>query len=398
MEISIPPMRPLLLPLLSLALLLTSQEVGAECRIQGGFPVYQCGDGAYFAPPPRGSGAVQAVFWQIGYGNEILNNGEGGSGTGVAPAGVFSGNDSGLWRPPLIPAAPVLTGAGPAEGGIPEGALCLGPVNWGSVGVDGCCDNSRRPGNDGFQDGLLNPGFDVTAWRNGEEIRPTLVSMRDAPMAVLLREETGRFFAAAAVAVAARSGERPDVRAGHYTFADVIDGEPNPLTGARNVIPWQETPRIHLEHSGGGPGDWTFSARWEPVLLHSDRSRRPSEAFRIEEFGEGVGVADMGPLVSYTVEAARLLPQQMDPEGLPRRNLLLWGRIAGTDGTAAEISLEEDTCVRVVVHLGRTPSARQARGGLCARGHCGDIGYDVPGPAVCVEGPLLAAVPSIGPS
>ena len=85
-------------------LIASAGTLRAECKRRGGFAVHQCGDRGWFEPPPEGSGAVRAVFWQIGYGNEMINNGEGSNGTGVAPAGFFSGNDSGLWEVPLLEA------------------------------------------------------------------------------------------------------------------------------------------------------------------------------------------------------------------------------------------------------------------------------------------------------
>jgi len=38
-------------------------------------PIFQCGFVGWFGPPPNGTGAVSAVWWQLGYGNRQVNNG-----------------------------------------------------------------------------------------------------------------------------------------------------------------------------------------------------------------------------------------------------------------------------------------------------------------------------------
>lgn len=366
----------------------------AECSARTGFALYQCGDRAFFQPPPEGAGAVTAVFWQIGYGNRAVNNGQGHNGTGIAPAGVFSGNDSGLWKVPLIDPASI-----PGGEIFPQGALCLGPANWSNAGVDGCCDNRRYTGRGSAQDGFLNPNFDLRKLARQQVFELTDIKREDYPMAVLLTEETGRWFAAAAVAPAPRPDDRPDERRGHFTLAAVVDGDPNPLTGERNAIPWQEAPRIRLEATGESLGRdhagrelLAFQASWDPVVIPSDGSHIPSEAWEMED--PGVGVADMGPLVRYAVERVSLLPGMLGEDGYPRPEILLWERVTRTRETRATVALHEDSCVRVVARLGREPTALQTSVVPCALGRCGDVGYAVPGPAVCLEGPLLKRVAS----
>lgn len=365
----------------------------AECDSRQGFPVFQCGDRAWFQPPPEGSGMIRARFWQISYGNAYVNNGQGRSGNGIAPAGIFSGNDSGLYQVPLLAAASIPGLKGSPE--VPDGALCLGPVNWGDTGIDGCCDNARSPSKRWRRDGMLNPNFVMPELAREGIFEVTRDNMEDFPMAVLLTTESGRHFAVAAVATAFRSDEVPDVRRGHYTLADVTEGLENPLTGKRNIIPWQEVPSLALELSDEVPATvgpagrlWNaFAASWSAVRVPGDGSHRPSTAFMMD--GGGVGVADMGPLVSYSLERVSLLPGMLDPGGRPRPELLLWERVARTQETRARIDLHPDACARVVVVLGKTPETDRIAGQVCALGRCGDLGYELPGPPLCVEGPLL---------
>ncbi len=386
----------------------TFTSIRPACTIQGGFPVYQCGDRAWFRSPPEGSGAVTALFWQIGYGNASINNAEGTQGTGLGPPGVFSGNDSGLYEVPLIAAAPLVDPEGRA--GVEQDALCLGPVNWGNHGVDGCCDNRRMEGPRAGQDRYLNANFDAELMDREGRFAPDLEGMTDHPMAVLLREETGRWFAVAAVAPFERPSDRPDIRSGHYTFASIADGETNPLTGARNIIPWQAAPSLTLEEDpsprAGGDSGVTdsgekrsgtrrFDARWDPVILHSDHSRRSSEAGKAKSSG-GVGALEMGPLVSYSIERVRLLPEMVSAGGIPMREILLWERVLTTGEPSGSLDLAEDSCARAVVNLGRSPSSPGIGFIPCALGRCGDVGYSIPGPPVCVEGPILARARSRG--
>ncbi|MCI0589720.1 MAG: hypothetical protein L0323_23125 [Planctomycetes bacterium] len=377
------------------AAVLCTSRLSAACTTQGGFAIFQCGDRAWFDAPPEGSGTVRAVFWQIGFGNAAVNNAEGTNGTGIGPPGVFSGNDSGLFDVPLIAAAPLVDPEGKI--GVPEDALCLGPVNWANRGVDGCCDDRKIHGVRTGQDGLLNPNFDSEAMRRQDQFVPDLTAVIDHPMAILLREETGRWFAVAAVASMERASDGPDIRAGHFTLASVADGAANPLTGSRNVIPWQEAPGLRLEEepradapAGAGQEGRRFEASWSPVRVPSDLSRRPSDAEEVGGPGGGVGVLDMGPLVRYGLERARLLPETLGADGIPLREVLLWERLLTTEEPSASLVLSGDSCARVVVILGRIPKSPRVGPLICATGKCGDVGYEVAGPPVCLEGPLLA--------
>ena len=359
----------------------------AACKIPSPFAVYQCGDRAYFDPPPEGSGAVTAVFWQIGYGNAVLNSGEGSSGTGLLPSGRFMGVDSGLLGVRLIGAREALR-----DDRVPEGAICLAPLSWADRGIDGCPDNVRDPNMLGPDDGMLNPRFDTRAFRKEGRIVETDDRIQDYPMAVLLREENGRYFAVAAVASAERK-EAGDLRIGHFTFADVREGKRNPLTGAPNVIAWQSAPAPSVEVIGEGAAGaappWRVQVAWPPVSLPGDASHRPSGAYGIENPGGGVGVADMGSLVAYVVEKAHVSSGMIGPNGYPVQDVLLWEEAVETAENRTILEIEDDTCLRIAVQLGKRPRTRTVSVDNCALGRCGDIGYRVTGRAVCLEGSVL---------
>lgn len=393
------PLRTAAILLALAAIALVPQPAGAECKRGLTFPIYQCADRAWIAPLPEGTGLVSGVFWQIGYGNAVVNNGLGSAGVGIGPAGVFSGNDSGLRVMALRDA---LSSIGDPR--VPRGALCVDPLNWSDEGVDGCCDNVRDPNLIASADAMLNPYFDARTLKKEGKAVLTLEKMQDFPMAVLLKEDTGRYFAAAVVASSARPERLDDFRAGQFSFADVKDGEPNVLTGSANVIPWQKTPEARLQITGPSEGSgaaggrsWRARVAWDPVRLPSDLSHRPSEAYRIDSPGRGVGTSDMGPLVAYRVEAARLTQAMIGADGYPMSALLLWEPLETTVETQAILDFPEDTCVRIAVHLGTQPRTRSVSAAECALGHCGDVGYTVTGPPVCIEGELLRGA-SRGPA
>src|SRR6267142_4669840 len=117
---------------------LTSPPLQATCTVFGGFAIFQCGDLAYFSPPPDydpnvytfdpndtfGPGGIvkniSAAFWQVGFGNQLINNGQGTGGTGMAGITTFNGNDSGLFQVDL---RDVRTST--RISAVPEGAVCL---------------------------------------------------------------------------------------------------------------------------------------------------------------------------------------------------------------------------------------------------------------------------------
>jgi hypothetical protein len=380
-----------------LAASLVHTSAYAVCKRGIGFAVMECADRAYVAPVPEGGGAVSALFWQIGFGNALINNGEGSTGTGVFPLGVFSGNDSGLFSMALTDAREHLR-----DDRVPPGALCIDPANWGNTGVDGCCDDARDPNQRGAEDSMLNPTFDTRVQIKEGRFVPTLDRVQDYPMAILLKEDTGAWFAVAAVASRDRGDVLEDLRSGNYTFGAVQDGAANPLTGLRNVIPWQGTPVPTVKVLGPAPGAdsasegprWRASVRWEGVSFPSDLSHRPSEAYEIDNPGHGAGVADMGRLVTYVVEAVHLTSIMIDENGYPLRDLLVWEPVKETSESEAILDFQEDTCLRIAVHFGKRSRTRSVSVNECALGRCGDIGYKVAGPSVCLEGDLLRKVPA----
>ncbi len=183
---------------------LANQSVFANCiSPDSSYPINQCGRKTWFAPPPAGSGAVNAVWWQLGFGNNQRSRTTASSGdigsdggawvttggtcvTGACTNGIcttgpavgtdcsangaidcgrctagtigsrctvpanctgFIGNDSGLRvNDPNSAFPPIDLGPADAAGGAggPAGSLCFGSSsNWGSLGSDGCADNKR---------------------------------------------------------------------------------------------------------------------------------------------------------------------------------------------------------------------------------------------------------------
>ncbi|MBI3447625.1 MAG: hypothetical protein HY049_01700 [Acidobacteria bacterium] len=357
----------------------------AACRKPGGFAIFQCSDRGYFEPPPEGTSQITALFWQVGFGNAVVNNGDGTGGAGIAPLGVFSGNDNGLWRVPLADARTAL-----GDARVPEGSVCLASANWIDRGVDGCCDNMRDPEMLSAMDGFLNPLFDPRLLQKTGDLAPAPERLQDYPMAILLRDESSAWFAVAAVATAPRTG-LGDIRQGAFSFGGIIDGNPNPVTSTRNAVPWQRSPAATLSVAGPGgePDSWRVGATWGAVTIATDGSRIPSQAHALDNPGKGVGVADMGPLVAYDIQTAHLSDALIDEAGYPIGAALVWDTIATVTETRAEVEVPEDTCLRVAAHFGKVPGTRSVSLAECAVGHCGDVGYVVPGPAQCLEGPAL---------
>ncbi|MGH9868226.1 MAG: hypothetical protein ACREAA_08700, partial [Candidatus Polarisedimenticolia bacterium] len=150
-------------------LLLTAGSSGlfAVCQEDGVFPIFQCGFLGWFAPPPTDAGSINAIWWQVGYGNNLLNNGIIGlaatDGTGAVGA-TFPGNDSGVASSPTTNTGPLglkdangVLGTIFPPGSIPAGSVCADYENsWGAFGVDGCPDNRRTSAGED-NDNLLNP-------------------------------------------------------------------------------------------------------------------------------------------------------------------------------------------------------------------------------------------------
>lgn len=386
----------------------------------GGFAIYQCGDRAWFNPPPNfdpnnpgfdpndRSTNLTALFWQIGFGNNTSNTGQGSTGTGNSgtAANTFNGNDQGIIKVDLASAPDLLM-----DPNIPSGAVCLAVNNWGTLGTDGCCDNPRDLSLAPADDGILNPYYDVYASSTGDLGRYSRSWIQDYPMAVLLEEPSGAFFALAAVASAGRGndgsghngpcattapGTNPapcDFRVGSYNFKDVSGALTNPLTGKSNIVPWQEVPRpeitSNVQASPGDPNsDRTVSLDWDAVVLHSDESIRtstnPSLAPQDPNRSPGVGVMDMGPLIRYLVEEA---PVVRDANGEVNEAALVFSPVEVTTSTQATVSVPLGACFRLRTAFGRTPEGVSTIPANCRVGRCGDVGFDVSSSISCFDGP-----------
>jgi hypothetical protein len=404
---------PLVLGTIAIALAGAEDRLYANCIDFGGFAIFQCADLGYFDPVPdpnfhpafdpvtRSATNVEAVFWQIGFGNQRLSSGLGSAGTGVSGPAVFNGNDQGRFAITLRDAA-----AATQQGQVPAGALCLSDNNWGNFGLDGCCDNPRDPGQPFAADGLLNPYYDVYAARNGYPGAYSLDWQQDYPMAVLLKTDAGDWFAFAAVATLDRGnagGDGPcsvapgtnpaacDFRPGYYDFRDVADGLPNPVDpGRHNVIPWQPTPTPTLTSDTlVNPADPNagriLDMTWPAATLYSDLSTRPSTNRTLAPSDPtrsgGVGVADIasryGDLIRYRVEVA----------AIGDRDYLNPSFTFETTSTSANgVVLPPSSCLRLRTLLGKKPEAASPSTALCRVGKCGDIGYEVASRPICSEG------------
>ncbi len=180
---------------------LATQSAFANCQSpDGAYPIIQCGVKAWFDSVPADAGAVNGVWWQLGFGNNLrsrstLSTGDlaadggawattagactvGACTNGVCTTGPvigadcstngnldcgrctaglvgtrctvvgnctgFIGNDSGLRVNDPNSAFPPIDLASATAVGGPPGSLCFGSTsNWGSAGSDGCGDNGR---------------------------------------------------------------------------------------------------------------------------------------------------------------------------------------------------------------------------------------------------------------
>jgi hypothetical protein len=391
----------------------------AICTELGGFAIYQCGDRAWFNPPPNfdpnnpgfdpnnRSTDLTGQFWQIGFGNNDSNTGLGSTGTGNSgtAASTFNGNDQGNARVDLVDASSIF-----GLGSAPSGAICLAVNNWGNAGTDGCCDNPRDLSLPSTDDGVLNPYYDVYASINGDPGLYSRTWIQDYPMAVLLKEPSGVFFAVAAVASLGRGndgsgnngscastspGTNPapcDFRTGHYSLSDVSGALTNPVTGKSNIVPWQEVPRpevvLNVQASPGDPNSArTVTLNWDPIVVHSDESVRPSTNPSLSpqdpNRSPGVGVMDMGPLVRYLVEEA---PVVLDANGQVNEAALVFSAVSETTTTQTTVSVPVGSCFRLRTSFGRKPEGVSTVPVNCRVGRCGDVGFEVSSSITCFEG------------
>lgn len=362
------------------------------------YAIFHCANRAYFAAPPAGSGAVSAVFWDVGFGNKNLNTGVGLDGTGFA-AKAFNGNDNGLFTVNVLDAASSFPGQG-----FPPGSLCLGNNNWGNADVDGCNDNPRDTNLAFNDDDLLNPLFDVEANNNGYPGVPDSRWIQDGPLGVLLTESTGHHFALAAVANTPRQGAF-DVTPGQYDLSFVSNGLPNAITAANNVVPWQ---RIPGDRDPGDPstnfvrmttkvlnGNSIVDLGWRGVVVYSDQSSVPSTNAVVNAIGlSGMGTNDHA-LVRYVIEENHFVDTNtrcdgVDPNGWTAHTPSSGPTPDGSGGFTAQTEVPPATCLRLHTYFGVAPQTSTHSGTTCRQGTCGDLGYEVISPAATIAESLAA--------
>jgi len=372
---------------------MTADGLYAACSGEGhlGYPIVQCGNRTWFAPPPAGSGTVSYSWWQIGFGNATVNSGAGTNGTGFANT-VFNGNDTGI-----ITNSADLDVVDATQISGPLGSTCFSSAtNWIAGGIDGCADNARdgatgTPYAYSRDDNALNKYFNGYGVGNA-----STAYLVDNPMAFLLKESSGRFFALAFLANLTRNQDASDPSEGSFQFASLVNGDMN-LLGQPTVVPWQPVPSPTVSADFSIPGDNTspriLTMTWPAVRIVDDASVRPStdnSIFPDTANGgtNGVGVRDQGRLVRYVVQRA-----DMDATG---NCLGTWTTALATGSTTnATITVPQNTCVRLLSAFGRTPSGLAASATTARRGQLGDIGYEVTSTPVKVGGTLVSQKVSI---
>jgi MYXO-CTERM domain-containing protein len=391
------------IPVLVVASLLSvAFPAGATCADWDEvYPIFQCGYGTGFEPPPDDAGDVHARFWQLGFGNALDDGGGGTAGTGWR-GGVFWGNDNGTWDVVEFSDTRAVLDAYVTSFGVenpfPEGGLCIDyEHSWAAFGVDGCADNVLDPLFPHSDDDMLNPLFD---WNEVDDAGVWGVFSRDwvqdFPMAYLLTETNGHYFAVVAFATRSRAtdafpdGDPNDVSQGDFILRDVSNADRNPawdvapLFEHDNMIPWQRIP--------GDPPDGLVTSvvretefdlhvelAWNEVTIHSDESVRPSTHPALDTPGAGVGVLDMGELVRYVVDSQPGPEARLDPDA--------WTEVATLHppDTATERTIPVGTCLRLRTVFGVAPRVARADWTLaeCRLGRCGDLGFEVVSDPVC---------------
>ena len=319
-------------------LLATAGTSGVFANCQASImPVFQCGFVGWFGPAPAPgtpltpsgppAGQISGVWWQVGYGNNNVNNGAtptaAQEGTGIAPAGVFGGNDSGIGTVYMTDADSVLPQYANA---IADGSLCSNFENsWAGAGIDGCADNQRTT-NSTDNDNVLNPYWTITygACTYDDCVYETTNYLVDYPMALMLRESTNRFFALAFVASKTRNGDSTDISEGFYDLGEVKNGGANGVAQfpKNNVIPWQPVPKPRVDSvTGTTPGTpRQLALSWDNIKLYHDNSTRPNARSSAPLPAGGVGVLDQaddpGGLCRFQVQTAPITTPTPDPAAL----------------------------------------------------------------------------------
>jgi len=376
---------------------MAADGVYAACSNEGhlGYPIVQCGNRTWFAPPPAGSGPITVAWWQLGFGNANVNTGLGTNGAGfVSPN--FNGNDTGI-----VTNFADLDFVDATFIGGPPGSMCFSSAtNWIAGGIDGCADDTRDGATGTLyaysrDDNILNKYFNGLGPGNG----PTLDYQTDNAMAFLITEGSGKAFALAFLANLTRNGDPLDGSEGSFQFAKIINGDNNTQVPPQpTVIPWQPIPSPSISATFSIPGD-TSSPRilamsWTGVRLVHDGSNRPStDTSNFPDTANGgsagVGVMNMGRLVRYSVEQS-----PMDAVG---NCTGVWTPIPGstTGNTQATVTVPQNNCVRLTSAFGRTPSGLTPSVITARRGQLGDIGYQVSSAAIKIGGSLVSQKVSI---
>jgi hypothetical protein len=380
--------------------------VFANCQ-QSILPVYQCGFVGWFGPAPAGSGQVTGIWWQVGFGNNGVNNGTAPTatqeGTGIAPTAVFSGNDSGVGTVYMTDADSVLS---QYAAQIPDGSLCSNFENsWAASGIDGCADSARTT-NSTDHDKVLNPYWGLTYGYCPYDDCPyeTTSYLTDYPMAVMLRESTNRFFALAFVASKTRNGNSTDISEGFFDLAEVKNGQPNGISAfpKNNVIPWQPVPKPRVDSvTGVTPGTpRQLALSWDNVKLYHDNTTRPTGSRPAAAVvAGGVGVLDHaddpGGLCRFQLQTAPVTTANPDPATLTWANAGAAIPCGGANPiVTANLTVNPDTAVRVRTSLGKLPRTATTVLAQTRIGASGDLGFEPTNCLAnnCVNSPPLLIV------
>ena len=349
------------------------------------YDVVQCGSHGmqgpspnWFAAPPTGAGTIRVAWWQVGFGNNGEASGGDPLGNGFVPGtpGLFIGNDSGLNT-----GDPNLIGMIDASVvGAPPGSLCFtSRAGWWRSGFDGCPDNDRDgalgPFGHPVNDRILNPYF--YSGLGGRFPTPNFDYYVDAPMGVLLTESNELDFALAFFSNPPRNMNQFDSFPGWFDMQFIVNGDPNPVTGLNNIVPWQPVPQPDIAAVFSDPADAssprivTFS--WNPVRIVDDASTRGGNATLLPPGRGGTGARDQGPLVHHVVETAPII----DEDGACATFVPDPATLVSAPVTTTMTTVPADTCVRLVTQFGVLPlqtTVNQTNAGL---GLLGDLGYNV---------------------
>jgi hypothetical protein len=202
-------------------------------------------------------------------------------------------------------------------------------------------------------------------------------------MALMARESTGRFFALAFVSNRSRGNDQAtrsaDLSEGFFDFGEVCNGDPNPITGEPDIIPWQKvpTPRADNVVFTGAASPRQVALSFEDIRIVDDCSVRPSGVALVNP-GVGVGVRDQGPLCRYQLQSAPVTNATPDPATLTWTNV--GAAVNCGTGAAGRVSMNvtvnPDTALRVRTFLGKNPRTASTLLASTRLGASGDLGVE----------------------